>query len=140
VPEKIKIFMWLIEQNTILTKDNMVKRRWPGDPGCYFCGYPESSDHLFFSCPMAKVVWGVVAICFQQKDRPRNYEQFWNWIKKALPGGEEVSMLGLAAIWKARNKACFEKKNKLSTLVKSFMWLVRLCIIGQVYIRRIPRR
>jgi hypothetical protein len=57
VPEKIKIFMWLLEQNAILIKDNMIKRRWQGNSGCYFCGYPESSDHLFFLCPVAKVVW-----------------------------------------------------------------------------------
>jgi hypothetical protein len=40
--------------------------------------------------------------------------QYWPWIQKALPGGEKVSMFGLAAfcwaIWKARNRACFEKK------------------------------
>jgi hypothetical protein len=28
VPEKIKIFMWLLEQKAILTKDNMIKRDW----------------------------------------------------------------------------------------------------------------
>jgi hypothetical protein len=33
--KKIKIFMWLVEQKAILTKDNMVKR-WQGDPSCYF--------------------------------------------------------------------------------------------------------
>jgi hypothetical protein len=36
------------------------------------------------------------------------------WIKSALPGGEHVYMLGVAAIcwaiWKVRNKTCFEKK------------------------------
>ena len=28
---KIKIFMWLIYNNAILTKDNLVKRKWVGD-------------------------------------------------------------------------------------------------------------
>jgi hypothetical protein len=32
IPEKIKVFMWLVEQGAILTKDNMVKRRWQGNP------------------------------------------------------------------------------------------------------------
>jgi hypothetical protein len=27
LPEKIKIFMWLLEQKTILTKDNMIKQK-----------------------------------------------------------------------------------------------------------------
>jgi hypothetical protein len=26
IPKKIKIFIWLIEQNAILTKDNMIKK------------------------------------------------------------------------------------------------------------------
>jgi hypothetical protein len=67
-----------------------------------------------FSCPIAKVVWGVMAMCFGQQSRPSNYEEFWPWIARALPGGDEIYMFGLAAccwaIWKARNRACFEKK------------------------------
>jgi hypothetical protein len=34
-------------------------------------------------------------------------------LKKALPGGNKMFMFGLAAVWalwKARNKSCFEKK------------------------------
>jgi hypothetical protein len=69
IPEKIKIFMWLLEQRVGLTKDNMLKRNWHVNPGCYFCGAPESNDHLFFTCPIAKVIWGVVACSFKQKTR-----------------------------------------------------------------------
>ena len=32
IPQKIKIFMWLIHNNAILTRDNLIKRKWPG--GC----------------------------------------------------------------------------------------------------------
>jgi hypothetical protein len=42
------------------------------------------------------------------------YEQYWQWVKMSLPGGDSVYVLGVAticwAIWKARNMACFEKK------------------------------
>jgi hypothetical protein len=47
----------LIEQDAILTKDNMRKKNLSGDPGCYFCGVEETIDHLMFSCPVAKVWW-----------------------------------------------------------------------------------
>jgi hypothetical protein len=57
LPEKIKVFMWFMEQNVILTKDNLLKKKWQGSPNCYMCGEPESVDHLFFSCPVAKVTW-----------------------------------------------------------------------------------
>jgi hypothetical protein len=45
---KIKIFMWLVSQNVILTKDNLVKRKWKGSTTCAFCNENESSQHLFF--------------------------------------------------------------------------------------------
>jgi hypothetical protein len=31
IPLKIKIFLWLVEQNAILTKDNLIKRKWKGN-------------------------------------------------------------------------------------------------------------
>jgi hypothetical protein len=55
IPVKIKTFMWLVEQGAILTKENMLKRNWHGDPSCYFCSLPENIEHLFFECSMAKV-------------------------------------------------------------------------------------
>jgi hypothetical protein len=47
IPLKIKVFMWLINQNAILTKDNMLKRNWQGDQYCKFCSRDESINHLF---------------------------------------------------------------------------------------------
>jgi hypothetical protein len=85
IPKKTKTFMWLVEQQAILTKDNMLRRKWQGDPLCYFCNAPETVDHLFFECPTAKVICGVIAICFHQNSRPKAYDQFWRWILSALP-------------------------------------------------------
>jgi hypothetical protein len=96
--KKIKVFMWLVEQRAILTKDNMKKRNWQGDPDCYMCGQFESTNRLFFECPIAKVIWGVIALSFHQNDMPSNYNQLWPWLEKALPGGQAVYMLGLAAV------------------------------------------
>jgi hypothetical protein len=48
LPYKIKIFTWLLEKGAILTKDNMVKRNWLGNPSCIFCDQLETIDHLFF--------------------------------------------------------------------------------------------
>ena len=54
MPYKIKIFMWLVENNDILIKDNLLRRHWVGDPTCSFCHDTESIEHLFFQCPIAK--------------------------------------------------------------------------------------
>jgi hypothetical protein len=41
--------MWQIAQNAILTKDNMLERKWEGDLRCYFCGEAESAEHLLYA-------------------------------------------------------------------------------------------
>jgi hypothetical protein len=48
IPEKLKIFMWLRAQKSILTKDNMIKTIWGGGgPGCSFCNVAETVDVVF---------------------------------------------------------------------------------------------
>jgi hypothetical protein len=67
----------------------MARRNWQGSQDCYFCGDPETNDHLLFQCPIAKVIWGVVVMCFHQSSRGGGgYAQFWLWILGALLGGK----------------------------------------------------
>jgi hypothetical protein len=42
IPYKIKIFTWLLENNAILTRDNMVKTKWAGKSTCVFCDQLET--------------------------------------------------------------------------------------------------
>lgn len=60
-PQKIKIFMWLMANNALLTKDNLIKRKWKGDSHCAFCDQAENINHLFFTCAVARAIWIVVA-------------------------------------------------------------------------------
>jgi hypothetical protein len=70
----------------------MIAKKWQGDPGCFFCGELETVDHLLFDCPISKIVWGVIAICFGQRNGPKSFKQFWSWIGKSLSGGEGREM------------------------------------------------
>ena len=63
IPYKIKIFTWLLEKGAVLTKDNMIRRRWAGDPSCKFCDQPETINHLFFQCLVAKCIWALIGKC-----------------------------------------------------------------------------
>jgi hypothetical protein len=56
VPLKIKVFMWFLHRKVILTKDNLIKRNWNGQESCCFCDNKESIQHLFFDCPLAKII------------------------------------------------------------------------------------
>jgi hypothetical protein len=114
IPYKIKIFLWLIETKAILTKDNMIKRKWVGDPSCQFCEGLEDISHLLFRCFTAKCVWAIVAKSMRAQEIPTSVEQYWAWVKKQLPGDEHIYALGFSAIcraiWLTRNKSCFDKK------------------------------
>uniref|UniRef100_A0A453SJU5 Reverse transcriptase zinc-binding domain-containing protein n=1 Tax=Aegilops tauschii subsp. strangulata TaxID=200361 RepID=A0A453SJU5_AEGTS len=56
VPLRIKIFMWLVHKEVILTKDNWMERNWVGNPRCCFCDQNETIKHLFLECPLAKLL------------------------------------------------------------------------------------
>ena len=61
IPCKIKVFTWLLEKGTILTKDDMVKRKWWVTPLCVFCDQLEMVDHLFFQCSVVRCIRGMAA-------------------------------------------------------------------------------
>lgn len=95
VPPKIKIFMWLMANDALLTKDNMVRRKWSGNPKCYFCNCYETINHLFFTCPIARVVWGVIAKLIGANNVPNSVAQSWDWCDIWLPFGGKFHLWGL---------------------------------------------
>jgi hypothetical protein len=80
-PPRIQIFLWLVENNSILTKDNLVKTGCVGDPKCTISDNDESTSHSFFEYSVAKVIWGIVATCFGAKNVPRSLNQVWKWVR-----------------------------------------------------------
>jgi hypothetical protein len=89
IPSKIKIFLWLLLNNAILTKYNLLKRNWIGSPDCFFCNCEENVSHLFFHCSTAKAVWAIVAHCFGVDDIPKSLNQCWPWCEQWLPHGKQ---------------------------------------------------
>jgi hypothetical protein len=118
IPLKIQIFMWQTFRNAIPTWDNLKRRKWPGNPTCSFCLQRESVDHLFFSCSVAKVVWGSIGKVLGTDRCPASLWQAVFWFHAFLPGGKRFYMLGIAAvcwaIWTIRNKTTFDSYNMRS--------------------------
>lgn len=50
IPQRIKVFIWLMLKNSILTKDNLKARCYNGDTSCTFCAAQESIQHVMFDC------------------------------------------------------------------------------------------
>jgi hypothetical protein len=114
IPLKIQIWLWLIWHNAIVIKDNLFKRKWLGSASCQFCHENETISHFFFDCVAAQIVWSSVATAIGASDRPGSFTQFFWWFPRLIPASRNVQIAGLAAIcwaiWKLRNRACFEHK------------------------------
>ena len=124
IPLKIKIFLWQLFQDAVLTRDNMRRRNWPGNPVCSFCTNVETANHLFFACPLARTVWGVLGLTVGASCAPRSIWQSLAWMYNLLPGGKKFYMMIIAAvcwgIWCLRNKTTFDKYNARSPLEAVF--------------------
>jgi hypothetical protein len=115
VPLKIRIFMWFTHNKVVLTKDNLKKHNWHGCSRCCFCDQDETIQHLFFTCPFAKILWRIIYMTFNIPDPSNVTNLFGNWLKgvaKKDKGHIRVGVCALFwAIWKVRNDFIFNKKS-----------------------------
>jgi hypothetical protein len=65
VPRRIHIFLWLLANNKVLTRDNLVKRRKVDDLTCLFCSDHETAHHVFFDCCVARALWDIISDILQ---------------------------------------------------------------------------
>ena len=78
VPLKIRIFMWFLYRKEILTKDNLVRRRWNGCKKCCFCDQEKTIQHLLLIAPLLK--WfGALSIWLLTLTHQTTY--FGNWLR-----------------------------------------------------------
>ena len=120
VPLKIKVFMWFVHKQVILTKDNLVKRNWTGSTRCSFCDRDETIKHLFFECPMARVLWRSVQIAFNITPPNSVSTLFGTWlvgIESETARHIRVGVCALLwAIWNCRNDLAFNRTTTIHFL------------------------
>ena len=80
VPLKIKIFMWFLHKKVLLTKDNLLRRKWIGCKKCVFCGADETNEHLFISCQLARQIWRLINFTFSITPPTSVNNLFGNWL------------------------------------------------------------
>ena len=117
--------MWFLNRKVLLTKDNLAKRNWKCSTHCAFCGCNESIDHLFLSCPFAKLVWRVV-FCTYNIPPPTNVSNmFGNWLNGVDNKTKARIRIGVSAIcwsiWNCMNNLVFNKKDIFHVLQVTHM-------------------
>ena len=120
LPLKIKIFLWYLKKGVVLTKDNLIRRRWKGAKKCEFCAMDETIQHLFFDCHIARFIWRAIMVVFNIKMPHSFNNMFGLWLFNIPKHFRELLLVGMAAmcwsIWLSRNDLVFEKKQSTSYL------------------------
>jgi hypothetical protein len=99
IPPRVQIFLWLLSQNKIMTRDNLRHRGIQETLKCELCSELESVKHLFFDCLVSRLLWSVVQEIFDV---------------------EIVDYLSLASKWLCNKK--FEQLNVVSSAVIWCIW------------------
>ncbi|KAJ4790726.1 RNA-directed DNA polymerase (reverse transcriptase)-related family protein [Rhynchospora pubera] len=112
VPPKVRIFLWLVLLDRILTQQNLMLRNWPSISECKCCSTDclETSVHLFITCDFAKQIWTLVRSRFNLPplSAPPDLLTFWTSNRTVNSGNWDVIWAAsIWAIWKERNRRVF---------------------------------
>lgn len=109
IPPRVQVFLWLLCNNKLLTRDNLGKRKKLDDASCIFCAEPESISHLFFECCVATKVWEA---CSEFLPNPVGSDflsvaRWWISNNKHAVLNTCISAI-LCNLWNVRNAICFQ--------------------------------
>lgn len=73
--------MWLMINEAILTKSNLLRRNWNGDPTCFFCKCTENISHFSFSVLLLSSFGQWSLSVLEQQIVPEIYNNVGNGVK-----------------------------------------------------------
>ena len=125
IPLKIKVFIWFLLKGVILTKDDLLRRRWKGDDRCCFCDNKKTIQHILFYCHAARFVWRVFSMAFGLQ-APIDledlsgvcFQQTGQHMRSLIREGTSVI---LWSVWLCRNDVTFDKKNTIYPYLQVIM-------------------
>ena len=115
-PPRVLVFGWLALRASILTMDNLSRCRVILINDCPLClSAKESVDHLLLNCKFAQHLWTSTLGCFGCSWVPSQsiLELFEAWkfqfqSKRGKILWRSSFLVNIWAIWKERNRRCFE--------------------------------
>ncbi|KAK1258442.1 hypothetical protein QJS04_geneDACA006646 [Acorus gramineus] len=135
VPLKIKVFMWFLSLERLLTR--AYRARWaPNDSkACPLCAEPlETAQHLFCTCPVSRELWDEVGVQTGTWTAFTSLEEMWegqpgrvNPTDNSLEAtiARTIVPAGAWTIWRTRNEVIFRG----ARVHKENMWdMFRGCI------------
>jgi hypothetical protein len=114
LPLKIKIFMWFLRGKVLLTKDNLIKRKWKGCSKYCFYDSVKTVQHLFISCPFARIIWRMIYFTYNIPPTSNITNMFGNWLNGVPKDVKARIRIRASALcwstWTWRNNIIFNTK------------------------------
>ena len=114
---KTKLFAWKVLHGAIPAGESLRARQIKVDGKCKHCNLPESIDHLFFHCAIAKQIWSSAPVFPSvEYNDSIDFRSLWCSVisrKNLPPTGVSEGQLApwiLWSIWTARNNVVFNDK------------------------------
>ena len=106
-----------------MTRDNLKKRHMNKPEDCVFCSEPETINHLFFDCIVAKNVWCRISSFFGKNLGSDLASITHYWIaNKAHTALNSICAAVLWSLWTLRNDMIFNGLTWLS--LKQIWWII----------------
>ena len=110
VPNRVKIFAWLLFRGRLNFKSNIIRKHIVPDALCPRCGFDgETASHIFLHCPLALRIWQRLRLL-----PPNSLDNLWDC---RLPDQldaliwHSILLIILWKIWDSRNAMIFEQQN-----------------------------
>lgn len=98
-PQRMKVFLWLVLKDRILSKENLGKRKWQGNTNCSSCGCLESTRYIFYDCQVATFTWRVIHMVLNFLTLPNNSNaMFGEWLCGFKKNERNLITIGCGAI------------------------------------------
>lgn len=112
LPLKVKIFLWMLWHDGVLTGEQMKIRKSKMSERCKYCGKLETRNHLFFNCNIAQVIWVWIRVSIRWSERPTSLQHFEDMIGIGLGHVKDIAIFSILAsvtwiLWKTRNNWVF---------------------------------
>ncbi|KAJ4809406.1 RNA-directed DNA polymerase (reverse transcriptase)-related family protein [Rhynchospora pubera] len=129
VSPSIKLFLYLMSNDRLLTKQQLQKRGVFTQPGCVLCntGSEEDNLHLFFSSPFSDHLWSRLTTLYQTPVMTTSYstrETLLLFFKRSTLSTFQSTLLvsALYIIWMERNNRTF--RNSQRTIEDLVRWVM----------------
>ncbi|CAL1361006.1 unnamed protein product [Linum trigynum] len=125
IPPKLKVFVWQILNRALPITEALIEKKVQVLPRCpVFLDGPETMEHMFLYCPVARALWDYSGLEYLGEGLPRH--TFPLFLKRLLGLIDQPSVVMAVVaifwrIWRSRNWVVFEcKQFGIPALMRQF--------------------